>query len=240
MIERILYEILEEGRDTLLTESGLRFLERYFLKMKKLSETEVAGILTLFQNKTPAVRHSYARSDDQVPSWNIVLANEQEEELFLGDDVGTAGELIELGVEGELEWDDTDPDSGGDLTGSIWGKHFLILTYTEHPDATRYYYEIAKLIMLRSRKYLEEEGELLGLKYSGGDLAPDPAYVPAHLFVRQFTVETQAVECAASDSSPDRFTRLDGMFVNDGVPAVQKGGVKSLVTPVTTGGTDDD
>lgn len=238
MIERLIHEILTEGRDQLLEDENLRFLERFFKNMKKLGDTEVEAIKTFFRAHPPTVRHQYAREGEQVPSWNIILANEQEDERFLGDDVGIAGELIALGEEDELDWDPDEPDVGEDLIGSIWNKQYAILTYSEHPDITRYYYEIAKLILGRSRKYLEKEGELISTKFSGGDLAPDPAYIPVHMFVRQFVVELQVTECVVSSTGPERFTHLDGMHIDDGDSLEEKGGVESRITLDTTGGSD--
>lgn len=229
MFERVLYTTLTEGIAEIQGEIGI--LERHFQYSLFLDEAEVEKIVTFFTSTPPNVIHHYARDGDKVPIWAITLISERETQQFLGDDVGMIGELVLL-EDGDPDFDPDDPDSGADAQGRLYTSQFGVLTYTEHPDVTRYYYELAKMIMQRARLF--GQNGITDIRFSGRDLAPDPRYIPAHLFCRQLVVEVEHVQCL-SVATPTRATSFGGdLFIDDGVDAARKGYVTPGIT-VTDG-----
>ena len=218
-----------------MVRDDLSLVERHFRKSLGLGTTEIDTIEELLTETPPNIIHHYAREGDNVPLWAIVLMEENESTRFIGNDLGIIGEQQLVG-EGEDAFDPDDPAAGDDAQGSIYSARYGVLTYTEHPDVTRYYYELAKFLFTHARPALMGVSGIIDLQFSGGDLAPDPRYIPAHLFVRQFVLETQRLECVAVPVVEGRATKLAGAHVDDGVSSTNKGGVTSKIT-VTTGET---
>jgi hypothetical protein len=158
-----------------------------------------------------------------VPVYSILLGNENETEKWLHDDSGTI--------------DDPEHESfGADILSSIWQHHYNILTYTEHPDLTAYYYEIAKSILLASNAYFTER-DLYDVDISGADLPPDPKYLPEHLFVRQMMFR-----CNREFRRVDRSSRFGRAFKVRGMHVDRSGSpsdVGGAVTSVTIDGGAD-
>lgn len=216
MIQRFLYTTLTAGLETI--QNDLTLLDELFREFYELSREESEAIKTAFQTKPPGVIHGYARSETDFPVYSIVLQNEAESEHFVGDDAGMI--------------DDTDdPDFGADCKSTIWEHHYQILCYTEHPDLTLYYYEIAKAILLTAN--LPSYGLHL-VHLSGADLMPDPKYLPEHLFVRvlmfQASREFMHID---RDSKLGKAFRVRGIHVDEAGSPSDVGGVKTLVDPTS-------
>ena len=200
MIERLIFLALEQGiADVLATP---RILERYFEEQHGLSTTEIAGIRALIEANPPTVIHQYPRVDSTFPLYAIVLSSERETQPFLGDNAE------------DVLFTDNDDDAGAEQKAQIWDHDYTILCISNHPDATRYYYELAKFFLIRALDFFIENG-LLDTKLSGADLAPDPRYIPAHLFVRQLTM-TATREHKQIGKKPARAFRISGVEVSDG------------------------
>lgn len=233
MIERFIHTALSNGIQDILDDPDL--IDEIFTRNAALSEGERKSIKQYFADTPPVVRHQYAREGDQLPSYNIVLGGENEDRHFMGDYVGAAGELV-LGGPDDPEFDPEDERAGDDLSGGVMASNYMILVYSEHPDITRYYYEIGKAILRLSDSYFRKAAPILEVEYSGGDLAPDPNYIPAHLFVRQIVLKATRMECVAlpapTEGGGRRFKRLAGLHVNDGVSPERKGFVSSGITPI--------
>lgn len=217
MIQRILFDTLKQGVDAIVADPSLIDL---IFEDYDLSATEIDAIKTLWAAKTPTVKHQYAHTDDDLPIYSLILQNEQEAELFIGDDGG----LIEVA---------TDPLHGADVKVSNWDHTYQIWIYTEHPDHTIYNYEIAKAIFITANLGLSG---LFRLHYSGGDLPIDPRYIPAHMVVRHFTVKASAeFRRVDRDSRLGKAFRVEGIHLDKSGSASDVGDVKTLVTPYTAG-----
>lgn len=205
MIERLIYIALKAG--VAEVQADLSILERYFLEEKLLEPDEVVAIRTLFEAEPPQVQHGYARADTEVPLYAIVLANEDESEEYLGDEGGI------------------DEETGTDNQPYLWSHQYNTLVYTDHPDASLYFYHLAKLFLLRARAFFLENN-VHSIRYSGADLAPDPRYIPEHLFARRLTMHCESY--LVNTFTPLRATSVRGIHVSDIT------GVVANVTPVTT------
>jgi len=156
------------------------------------------------------VHHGYARQDHDFPLYAIVLADEHEDEHFIGDDAG-------------MVTDTDDPNFGADCLSVIWEHNYQVLCYAEHPDVTTYIYEVAKSVIFTGEEELAGAG-VIHLHSSGMDLAPDPRYIPEHLFVRQLNLQIKREFLRVVRSS-----RLGKAFKVSGIH-VDKSGSPSEVT----------
>jgi hypothetical protein len=93
-----------------------------------------------------------------------------------------------------------------------------------------YYHELLKFFMTRGRPFLKSAsgGYNLSTKISGGDMMPDPRYVPANMFVRRFQIDVTREERVLGDPQI-RGTKLRGIFGPpegpDDVQGVQSGSI---------------
>lgn len=214
MIQRFLYDTLKAGIEEILKEMSI--LDDIFRVNYCLERDEVESIKTAFETNPPNVIHHYARSESEFPLYSIVLESENESEHYIGDDAGMIDEP-------------DDPLFGADRIASIFTHDYSILTYTEHPDLTLYYYEIAKAILLVAP--LKSQG-LFNTHISGMDLMPDPRYIPDHLFVRKMSFQAdREFERIDKDSKLGKAFRVEGIHVDSSGSPNSVGGAKTLVTP---------
>jgi len=199
VIQRYIYQVLTDGIQQVTKDTSL--IEQIFDELYALSEEEVAAVVTYWKAKPPTVRHGYAPRNVDVPIFSIVLENERESQTFLANDVGT--------VE-----DPERSDYKADVYGSIWTHQYAVLVYTEHPDVTAYYYELAKSILIAGNNYFVDQG-LFDIDISGGDLAPDPRYIPEHLFVRRITFGCERVFTRTDRGSRlTKVGRVEGIHID--------------------------
>jgi hypothetical protein len=230
MIERMIYDALKAGIAEFQADPNK--MERFFLKNRRLPQAEVDLIKTAFGRKAPNVFHQYPRIDQFPPdepaaAWAIVLADEDEDDRPLGDTSG----IIGLADEGGL--DPSNPEAGAECFNSVWNQKLMVMTITDHADLTVYYYHLCKLFLVRARPFFKDQ-ELLDITFRGGDLAPDPRYLPGHLFVRQLTLTTKKEERMAGSKEPRAF-EVAGLHVDDGNSIEALGGVVANVTPYGAG-----
>jgi hypothetical protein len=217
MIQRFLYTALVDGIAKFTADPTL--FDHLFLDEEGygLSETEVDAIKQLWDEKPPNVNHGYAPRELEMPSWNIILSNENESATWLNNDVGQVDTI-------------GDDDFGVDIKGSQWTHRYDLLIYSEHPDATQYYYEVAKSILLVSNDYFVEKA-LYDIDISGADLAPDRRYLPEHLFARRITFSCNRVfERLDRDSRFQKAFRVSGIHIDRSGSPSDVGDVKTLVT----------
>jgi len=213
MIQRFIYTALVDGFQAFTDDPTL--IDALFMEEWELSETESDSIKEHFAAHPPTIKHGYARMEDDFPIITIVLGGEGEAQTVLGDDLG-------------MVLDEDDPDYQADIAGALWQHTYQIMVYTEHPDLTTYYYEMVKRIMITTPFI---NNGLFEIKLRGNDLMPDPAYIPAHLFVRQFTFD-----CQREFHTVDRNSRLSKAFAVRGIHVDKSGsprdvgGVQTLVT----------
>jgi len=216
MIQRYLYSILKTGVQAILDDP--RILDDLFEADYVLEKTEVEAIKELFAAQGLTVINGYARGDTKFPAVAVILGDEREAETFLGD---SAGQVLE----------DDDPLYGADIETAIWEYTFNILIITEHPDSTLYYYEIVKSILLAGLDSLSDDPEnMFEYKMSGAELAPDPRYLPEHLFARQLTFAAQReFQRVRRDSLLVKAFALRGIHIDSSGSNSDVGGVQTLV-----------
>jgi hypothetical protein len=218
MIQRFLFLALTDGIAQIQADPTL--LEQLFEDLYELDPDEVEGIKTVFAAKPPKVIHGYSPRDVDPPMYSIVLKGEQETETFLNNDAPQVTDV-------------ESPDFGADVKTSIWQHNYLVFTYSEHPDVTGYYYEIAKSILLASTDFFADR-DLFDISLSGQDLAPDPNYLPEHLFARalSFQCERQFTR-VDRDSKAGKAFQVGGIHIDKAGSPSDVGGVKTLMTPIS-------
>jgi len=220
MLQRLIYASLKSGMQAAVDDPAI--LDELFSEQLLYGAAEVTAIRELFSTPVEVI-HGYARRDSDFPLFAVVIADESEDELMLGDDA----DMVD---EGE--------DLGADVYESIWGHTYQVLCYSEHPDVTTYMYDYAKYVLLLARRYFvnHEEAGITQVTYSGGDLAPDPRYLPEHLFLRQITVKAGSEFCRIDhDSRLGKAFKVSGIHIDSSGSPSDVGGVQTLVTPYTLG-----
>lgn len=220
MIQRYIYRAMKQGIDAITDDPSL--LEIIFENFE-LEEGEVESIIQTWEEHPPHVRHGFARLDDTFPLFAIVLVNEHEAETVLADDGG----IVE---------DPEDPLYGADIRTSFWEHNYNIMVYTDHPDVTLYWYEVAKSIILSANFY---DAGIYDLLLSGADIAPDPEYIPSHLFVRYLSVKVNREFKRIDHASRlGKAFRVRGMHIDRNGSPSDPGPVKTLLVPYTEGSDD--
>lgn len=214
-------------------------LRSFFLKNRSVTPEVFDMIRTAFLARPPEVFHQYPRLDQFPPNkraaaWNIVLAEEMESMQPLGDATGVVGLLDEGGGLDRT----VGIDAGAERMESVWDQTFWIMTITDHPDLTVYYYHICKALLIRARPFFKDNG-VLDTNFRGRDLAPDPRYIPAHLFVRQLTLTTKKSEEVVGIKEPRAFT-VSGAHVDDGATTPEELGGTTAGVTISGGMFDED
>jgi len=211
MIQRFLYEVIKAGFEEVRDNPSLL---RSIFETYELSETELSGIQQLLTEKFPTIKHQYARTEDNPPIISIVLGSESETEHYLSD----------FAVQ---------DDDGSEILSSIWEYTYECLLYTEHPDHTLYLYEILKSALVAAP--LSDYG-LFQNHFSGMDLAPDPMYIPSHLFARRFVIKTQReFERVDAIIALSKAFKVRGIHIDKSGSPSDVGEVKTLVGVYTEG-----
>lgn len=217
MIQRYLFSALKQGIDAITEDPSL--LEPIF-ENYELAEGEIDSIKTLWTAKPPTVRHNFARPDDTFPLFALVLTDEREVDTVLADDAGMVEE-------------EDDPLYGADVKTSFWAHNYQVLVYTDHPDATLYWYEVAKTIFLEAQ--LHNFG-IYDFMLSGADVMPDPDYIPSHLFVRRLTLKAnREFRRVLASTRLGKAFKVRGIHVDKSGSLGDPGPVKTLVVPFTEG-----
>lgn len=216
MINRYLHTLLTAGVDHI--QEDLTVLDELFQNNFLLSDEELNTIKTYFTAHPINVVNGYPRSDSKFPLVAITLGSDAESDTFLNDDAG----FID---------DEESPYFGMDIKTAIYEYNYQLLIYTEHPDITAYYYEIIKSILLANLDYLVEQ-DCFGFSISGAELAPDPRYIPEHLFVRQITFTCKSeFQRTDKESRWLRAFKVTGIHVDKEASNWDIGNVEANVTP---------
>lgn len=220
MIQRYLFEVLTLGVAEFLAKPVL--IEDIFDQQYGLDASETAAVKEYFLENPPEVINGYARQDTKFPAIAIVLAGESESEDFLG----YSGGQVE---------DDGDPLNHADIESAVWQHTYHIFSYADHPDVCLWYYEMVKTMIWSAMRALEAKG-LMVMSMSGMELAPDPKYLPEHLFVRQLTFQCQReFQFVDRLSLSQKAFRFSGVHVDKSGSPSDVGGVQTLVTTYSEG-----
>jgi len=197
VIERLLFTLLTIGFAAIKDDPVI--LEEIFgPDGLELDDTEVAGILQFFADKSPTVVHGYARANSEYPLVAIILGNDTSGDNWIGD---FAGQVT----------DEESVNKGADCYSMGENTTYQLLCYSEHPDVTRYLYEVVKSILLTNIQEFVKR-DVYDITVSGLDLMPDPRYIPEHLFVRQYTFA-----CKREVLRIDKQSRLGKAFKVSGI-----------------------
>lgn len=218
MIHRYIHAILTTGIATYRADVNL--VDDLFNQLYELEDSEINAIKTYFQQKGLSVYSGYPRVDSEPPYVAIILANEGEAETYLGNYAGIITE-------------DGSTLYGADVEGSIWEHVYHLPVVSEHPDITQYMYELVKSVMLAGLSTLIDQ-ECFQFSFSGQDLAPDPRYIPARLFVRQLVFSCRhPFHWIDRNSRLTKAFQISGIHIDSSGSPSDVGNVETLVVPYT-------
>lgn len=212
MIHRYLYDILTDGIQVI--QNDLTVLDELFQQQFLLGEETANQVKTYFASKSLNVINGYPRTDSPFPLVAITLLSDNESEYVLNDDAGAI-------------YDEDTPHFGEDIKTTIWDYVYQMLVISEHPDITAYYYEIVKSIILINIDTLVNL-DCFNMSLSGSELAPDPRYLPEHLFSRQLTFK-----CSSEFQRFDKDSRWLKAFAVRGI-SVDKNASKRETGDIVT------
>lgn len=219
MHERLLYDVLKAG--IVMIRDDIPAFEDLYFRELRLDEGEVDAIRAFWLDHTPTVHHSYPRRDFTPPFFCIVLNTEEETEHVMGDDAG-------------MITDPENPNYGDEIKTSFWLHRYQIFCVTEHPDATLYLYQAAKYLYGAVHDEIAAAG-FYEFHLSGGELEPDPRFMPEHWFVRQLSLTFKS-EFMRLDRSAvlGKAWKVAGIHIDrEGASGEDTGDVRTHVYPVT-------
>jgi hypothetical protein len=219
MIHRYISELIKGSIEAITQDPVL--LDDLFAGNYELVTSEADAIKAYFAREGLNVVTGYPRNTTEFPAVCIILGEESQDEEVIGD----TGGFID---------DEDDENLGKEIYTSFWNHSYRLLIITEHPDVTSYYYEIVKYILAYGQKSLEKDG-CLNFHMSGNDLAPDPRYLPDHLFARQLTFRCEREFQLIIRDSDLRYggLRVSGIHVDKGGSKNDVGSVNTGVKPYT-------
>lgn len=225
MFERVINQLLTEGRDALTNGSpvtGQTALERLFAQ-PGWEDEEVQKLLAYWNAEgEPTIVHGYPREVTQFPCWAITLTTESEDREYIGHDgVGLAG-AEELVAQVEKE------------TGQVVDARvrrmklsYDVITYAENPDVCLAYHNVARKLIFGGDRTLEAAC-FEDVTFTSMDLMPLPQYLPTNLFTRKITITgfAHVLYTEVLDLGPlaiGRGKSVDRIYVADNVVGVNPG-----------------
>jgi len=234
MAERTLFTRIAEAlaRYTEPANAGRRF-KKFLIEEVELGEVEAEKVRAYFvgdaqavppeEARPPTLSHGYPKQGGPFPQYALTLQGDRDSTFWIGDD-GPALTDDELAVLDE----DSAPGDGKAVRVTYT---YAILTITQHPDVTLYYYALLKRMVRSQIRNLIKDG-LDNIQLSGADMAPDMRYLPHDVFARVLTVTLDADELwVESVEGGTRGTTVSGIHVNDGESVTT--GIGSVVATVT-------
>ncbi len=127
-----------------------------------LEPNERDQVAAHFTAGPPKVVLGYPREAVTAPVVAVVLQSDRPEAEFLGDELDLTDE--------------------GELRGAYHRKALSVLVLSRHPDVTLFVYEWALAVLRAHTDWLELEGVQAVTFVSGGEIRPDPQYLPLELY----------------------------------------------------------
>ena len=192
MIEAVIFDVLNTGK-AYFTADPTR-LDQVFQPegtLYRVSAAEMAKIRATWTDKPPDVRHGYPTAPTQVPCWAIVLADDAIDKSFLGN-------LAEA------------EDATHETIGAIEGRTYNIYTYGVGNDMARWYYKIAKNLVISTLDLLRDRGAE-NISWSGRELEPLPEMLPHNVVLRVLSLRAQVEEYYSKLLTDHIY--VDGVFV---------------------------
>lgn len=215
MIHRYLYTMITEAVENISDDVSV--LDGLFQDNFVLSDEELNTIKIYWKAHPPNIINGYPRSDSSFPLIAITLSGDRESEYYLNND---AGMITEEG----------NPYYHMDLQSTMWDYSYDLLIYTEHPDITAYYYTILKFIIIANSDVLRDL-DVINIRLEGTELAPDPRYIPEHLFVHRMTFRCESEFIRIDKNSRwGKAFRVEGIHLDRDASKRDIGNVKDNVT----------
>jgi hypothetical protein len=194
MIERILYDYLEQGRDAIRATPSL--LDGVFQpegSRARVSDAELAKIKASFC--PPAlpvrIRHGFAASGTEIPCLSLVLRTDDLDTPLLGYFATD---------------DDTDPRE--EVIGGLEQRTYGLISYGRTPDEAFWNYKIFKAIVIRSLRLLGQAGAQ-NIRWSGKDLELLRGVFPDDIYLRTLDLTLHVEEYVNLQWTPVHITGAD-------------------------------
>lgn len=213
MPERVIVALLRDTIEQLLASEDLlrQFFSHLFGPM--IGADELESYVVNFRAKPPTTVLGYPRTGAEFPCMAVILEREEEGDEALGQYLGET-------LPGEPDID------AREFLGTAFTCSYGIYVFAEHPDVCLYNYHLAKGVLIGANQVLHELG-LIDPHFSGGDLQPQPEYLPENMFVRRLEVSAKALFTVPQFLTPDPArVRVAGIFAHDIVVSGMRGGVK--------------
>lgn len=169
------------GQDPTAIPRALPFLE----------VQELATFKQVIADRPPKVVHNYPRQLFDAPVLSIVVGKEDIsfQEKFLND-------FVTVGIDqyGEANFRNINVFSVG------FDSTLSVMIYTQHPDVTIFWYEVAKFILQQSRYLLAKLG-IDNLILAGRDLFPDPSFTPEFIYMRELLLRFRTRQVFAEEAA---------------------------------------
>ena len=148
-----------------------------------LEADEIALVPRVFAARPPTIRAGYGTAQDPMPLITVALMQERPDQEMLGDM-----------IEPETDYDEFEHGKA-ELRGAIYEQTIEITVYADHPDVALYLYHWSKYALEAHLDWFLSHGLIEPRFVHGGEVRPDPRFVPERLFCRSltFTVRGEAV-----------------------------------------------
>lgn len=197
--ERVVFHVLKTGLDVLAAKPEI--VDRAF---RLLPAAERAKIKTLLVKRKPKVVHGFPKADAYMPAVCVLLTNESEEQRYINDYLGNSTEDPELDTDkdGEVEAEEVEFVGGVEeqRVEGVRTKMTLDVWIVDlHPDTVLAYYTLLWALLDGARRRVFAPLDMHPSDLSGGDVAPDPAYMPQASFIRRLGMSLSGMRTTAFD-----------------------------------------
>ena len=176
--ERVVYHVIKTGLDLLAAsvakKRGKRddAIDRLFALY---NAEERDTIRRLLAERRPKVSHGYPRSNAEMPAILVIVTSENENRRFVGD-------KVENDEEDMPEFIGRDPET---VKGVLVDTSIDCWVMDNNPDVVQAFYTICWALLDGARLPVFSRLQMNPGSLSGGDVPPDPNYMPEYVFVRR-------------------------------------------------------
>lgn len=193
MLERAVTRALRAGLSALANADSIHVVP-YLSRQLDFNAVEAEKALVVLQGMdfgagaTPSIRLGHPRGEAPFPAILVALAEEHETDRFGADYGGdlTAAQSIALYGDDSMEGAETHASF---FQTDIWAT--IEAEGAAGPDVASYVFDLARFVLLKARSKLVGTLGLIDYTLRGGELAPDPRYLPANLTRRRLVVSAK-------------------------------------------------
>jgi hypothetical protein len=232
-LERVLYRIVDVALQQITARPLL--YERWLLK-NGLSTDEAKNARQAFETAPLRLMHGYAHDGAYFPCASLILGSETVAQDFLNEDAPPLDEDGEPYI--DEDGNVVDPHA------RRWEYHWEWYIYVGHHDLCLYYYYLIRHLCVAARAVFQAAG-IDEIVYGGAELAPDPRYLPADMWVRRFSVTARAMEEYTEAFGEGQFKTIEGMIVDAGekiaaaLSSEEAAEVEAVAKNITVGAPDE-